>query len=223
MTESSPVARPDAPFPLDPRGWWFAVPGAAYEGIFTALGLHERVPVTLDEGADVEDRSWRGGALPVFVTPELDGWRLVFGNLDSAIGDDWDDWMATVRRLSAHCGEAQMFYEDEAGGSDLWVVAEHGRIRRRYALDSDPEWVGRPLPWEQLTEGGGEFDSGDADDDDADDEVPGPPGEAGVTEACARLSLDPSAIGPHTALRGHGWLALTAPGEGREALGPAAD
>ncbi|MDI3409164.1 hypothetical protein [Streptomyces cavernicola] len=205
----------ETPYPLDPRGWWFAVPGDAHEGIFEALGLHDRFPVTLYEGEDVERRPWRSGAVPVFVTPELDGWRLVFGNLDSAIGVDWDEWMDAVKRLSAHCGEAQMFFMDDVGGSDIWVVAERGRIRRRYAAESDPEWVGRPLPWEQLPASAAEFEEFDPDDE----EAAGVPGEAGAADACVHLSLDPTAIGPHTDVRGHGWLALTEPGVGHEGLG----
>ncbi|MGW1953317.1 hypothetical protein ACWCPI_11175 [Streptomyces sp. NPDC001920] len=201
----------EEPFPLDPRGWWFAVPGATYEGCFEALGLHDRFPVTLDEGADVEDLPFRGGALPTFVTPELDGWRLIFGNLVDLVGLDWDEWMGAVERLSAHCGQAQMFYEDSAAGSDVWVVAHRGRIRRRYAAEGCPEWTGDPLPEEELRVGEADFDP----------EVDGAfPNEdmAGVSPACGRLSVDPRDIGPATRMRGHGWLALHEPGVGHQQL-----
>ncbi|GHI10207.1 hypothetical protein AQI88_39565 [Streptomyces cellostaticus] len=192
----------DEPFPLDPRGWWYAVPGAMYEGLFEALGLHDRFPVTLDEGADVEDLPFRGDAVPTFVTPELDGWRLIFGNLADLVGLGWDEWMGAVERLSALCGEAQMFYEDPAGGADIWVVAQKGLIRRRYAAQSNPEWIGDPLPWEELGV------------DDADPNA----GTARVAHACGRLSVDPGEIGATTRVRGHGWLALSRPGIGHENL-----
>lgn len=188
----------DAPFPLDTRGWWYAVPGATYEGLFEALGLHDRFPVTLDEGADVEDLPFREGALPTFITPELDGWRLIFGNLPDLVGLDWDEWMGAVERLSSHCGEAQMFWEDSAGGSDVWVVAEKGRIRRLYAAEGSAEAIGDPLPWEEL---------------DADGES-----MTGVDDACGKLSVDPGAVGTTTRMRGHGWLALHQPGIGHENL-----
>jgi hypothetical protein len=201
----------EKPSRLEPRGWWYAVPGAAYEGVFEALELHDRFPVTLEEGADVEDMPWRRGALPVFITPELDGWRLIFGNLVDVIGYDWDEWMGAVERLSEHCGEAQMFFEDQAAGSDVWVVAEKGRIRRSYAAESDPEWVGEPLPWEDLR----------IDDEDFDpeyDEAEPNEGTARAAYACGRLSVDPTKIGPGTRMRGHGWLALHAPGVGYKDL-----
>lgn len=179
----------EEPFPLDPGGWWYAVPGETYEGLFDALGLHDRFPVTLYEGSGVEDLPWRRPALPTFVTPELDGWRLIFGNLPDVVGIDWDDWMGATERLSAACGQAQMFYEDSAGGSDVWVVAKKGVIHRRYAAENDPEWLGDP-----------------------DEEL------EGAAEACRHLSIDPTTLGPTTRMSGCGWLALTEPDVGHEGL-----
>lgn len=202
----------EEPSPLFLDSWWYAVPGERYEGLFTALDLHDRLPVTFDEGADVARLPHRPGAYPVFVTPELDGWRLIFGNLEDVVGVDWDEWMSAVERLSALCGEAQMFFEDDAGGSNVWVVAEQGRIRRRYTCDDDPEWVGEPLPWEELR----------VDDEHCDperDEVEPNEGTADAMTACAHLSVDPTRIGADTRIRGHGWLALSAPGVGHEDLG----
>lgn len=188
----------EEPGPLFSESWWYAVPGERYEGLFTALDLHDRFPVTLEEGADVGRLPSRRGAYPVFVTPELDGWRLIIGNLDVAVGVDWDEWMSALELLSAHCGEAQMFFEDGAGGSNVWALAEQGRIRRRYTREDDPEWVGEPLPWEDLS---------------VDDE-----GTADAVTASSHLSVDPNRISADTRVRGHGWLALSAPGVGHEDL-----
>ncbi|MBL1098028.1 hypothetical protein [Streptomyces coffeae] len=192
-------------------GWWYAVPGESYEGLFTALDLHDRVPVTFHEGMDVQRLRTHPGAVPVFITPELDGWRLIFGHLESVVGIEWEDMMGAVERLSAHCGEAQMFFEDMAGGANMWVVAEQGAIRRRYARESDPEWVGEPLPWEERW-----MDSEDFDPEY--DEAEPNEGTAGVATACGSLSVDPTRLGPDTEMRGHGWLALDAPGVGHRDL-----
>ncbi|MFF8846476.1 hypothetical protein ACF08N_27800 [Streptomyces sp. NPDC015127] len=201
-------------------GWWMAVPGASYEGVFEALGLHDRRPVTVAAGVQAaESQEIRvpgpdGADRTVgraFVTPELDGWRLVFGPFDLLVGDPWDGMIETVERVSVHCGQAQFFFLDDAGGSDVWIVAENGRVIRQYAAESDPEWEGDPLPWETLA----------VDDPDFDpeyDEAPPNAGTTGARSACAYLSVDPGEVGPDTEVRGHGWLALTAPGVGHGAF-----
>ncbi|MFI1766184.1 hypothetical protein ACH41H_29610 [Streptomyces sp. NPDC020800] len=201
-------------------GWWMAVPGASYEGVFEALDLHDRRPVTVTAGVQAaESQEIRlpgpdGAGHTVgraFVTPELDGWRLVFGPFDLLVGDPWDGMIETVERVSVHCGQAQFFFLDDAGGSDVWIVAENGRVIRQYAAESDPEWEGDPLPWETLA----------VDDPDFDpeyDEVPANAGTAGARSACGSLSVDPGEVGPGTAVRGHGWLALTASGVGHGAF-----
>ncbi|MET9959896.1 hypothetical protein ABZ128_12680 [Streptomyces sp. NPDC006326] len=201
-------------------GWWMAVPGASYEGVFEALGLHDRRPVTVAAGVQAaESQEIRvpgpdGAGLCVgraFVTPELNGWRLVFGPFDLLVGDPWDDMIETVERVSVHCGQAQFFFLDDAGGSDVWIVAEDGQVIRQYAAESDPEWEGDPLPWETLA----------VDDPDFDpeyDEAPPNAGTTGARSACGHLSVDPGEVGPDTGMRGHGWLAVTAPGVGHGAF-----
>ncbi|MFC9926020.1 hypothetical protein [Streptomyces sp. NPDC127190] len=195
-------------------GWWLAVPGASYEGLFEALGLHDRRPVTVAAGVEAaEGRHIRapgqdgaGQAVGrVFVTPELNGWRLVFGPFDLLVGDAWDGLIETVESVSARCGHAQLFFLDDAGGADVWMVAEDGRMIRRYAAESDPEWEGDPLPWETLAVDDPEYDP-------EYDEVPSNAGTTGARSACRYLSVDPGEVGPDTEVRGHGWLALTAPG-----------
>ncbi|MFF7358818.1 hypothetical protein ACFZA1_40360 [Streptomyces filipinensis] len=201
-------------------GWWMAVPGASYEGVFETLGLHDRRPVTVAagvqaaEGQETRIRGPNGAARTVgraFVTPELDGWRLVFGPFDLLVGDPWEDMIETVERVSVHCGQAQFFFLDDAGGSDVWIVAENGRVIRQYAAESDPEWEGDPLPWEALAVDDPDFDP-------ENDEAPPNAGTTGARSACAYLSVDPGEVGPDTEVRGHGWLALTAPAVGHGAF-----
>ncbi|MER8037995.1 hypothetical protein [Streptomyces hydrogenans] len=203
-------------------GWWMAVPAASYEGLFTALDLHDRRPVTCAAGEaavegreiQVPDAGEADGTKSVgrvFITPELDGWRLVFGPFDLLVGDFWDGMVETVERVSAHCGQAQFFFLDDAGGSDVWLVAENGGVVRQFAAESEPEWEGDPLPWETLAVDDPEYDP---DYDDA----PANAGTAGARSACAQLSVDPNLVGPGTEVRGHGWLALTAPGVGHGAF-----
>jgi hypothetical protein len=199
-------------------GWWLAVPGASYEGLFEVLGLHDRRPITITGGREASE----GGNDTVgltdhdgttrtvgraFITPELDGWRLVYGPLRLLLGKPWFDMIETVGRVSARCGRAHFFFLDEAGGSDVWVVAEEGRVIRQYTAYGDPEWEGDPLPWETLAVDDPEYDP-------AYDDYPPNAGTAGAETACGHLSVDPRKVGPDTRVRGHGWLALTEPDAG---------
>ncbi|MEU7116069.1 hypothetical protein [Streptomyces sp. NPDC046182] len=196
-------------------GWWMAVPGATYEGVFEALGLHDREPVTVSAGVEASEAR----EIPVpgpdgagrtvgraFITPEVNGWRLVFGPFDLLVGDPWDGMVETVERLSLHCGQAQFFFLDDAGGSDVWLVAQDGRVIRQYVAEGDPEWEGDPLPWETAAV------------DHPDDHAPSNAGTMGARSACRYLSVDPGEVGPETEMRGHGWLAVTEPGVGHGAF-----
>ncbi|MCX4763623.1 hypothetical protein OG562_22190 [Streptomyces sp. NBC_01275] len=212
---------PELPAPIL-SAWWLAVPGASYEGLFEALGLHDRRPITVRAGVEATEGSRalleltgsdgaRRTVGRVFVTPELDGWRLVYGPLRLLLGEPWDPWMESVERLSAHCGQAQFFFVDDHGGSDLWVVAEKGRVIRRYTAEDDPEWVGDPLPWETLATEDRYYDP-------EFDDWPANAGTDGAETACAHLSVDPGEVGADTRIRGHGWLALTEPDVGHGAF-----
>ncbi|MFF5933805.1 hypothetical protein [Streptomyces sp. NPDC012508] len=196
-------------------GWWMAVPGATYEGVFEALGLHDREPVTVSAGVEASETR----EIPVpgpdgagrtvgraFITPELNGWRLIFGQFDLLVGDPGDGMFETVERLSLHCGQAQFFFLDDAGGSDVWLVAQDGRMIRQYVAEGEPEWEGDPLPWETAAV------------DHPDDHAPSHAGTMGARSACRYLSVDPGEVGPETDMRGHGWLALTEPGVGHGAF-----
>ncbi|MFD9722535.1 hypothetical protein [Streptomyces sp. NPDC059072] len=49
---------PSAPSP-QLSGWWLAVPGASYEGLFGALDLHHRRPITCATGVEASGREIR--------------------------------------------------------------------------------------------------------------------------------------------------------------------
>lgn len=186
--------------------WWLAVPGATYEGVFEALGLHDPRPVTVEAGAvaamcaaipapSEEDPSRRVSR--AFVTPELDGWRLVFGQFPQLVGRDaWNGMTETVERVSAACGQAQLFFVDDAGGADFWFVAKDGRLSDLYTGEDD-------------------LDEEDEDEDDEEDYEAADDVTGGVREACGELSVDLDLVGVFdTVVRGHGWLAVTAPDVG---------
>ncbi|MFJ4499752.1 HEAT repeat domain-containing protein [Streptomyces sp. NPDC088864] len=224
----------DTPCSL-PDHQWLAVPGATYEGLFEAMGLHHRIPCTLSMGLSAMERDTaevtapdgtRRTAYRVFVTPELDGWRLVYA--DAPFPQSVGEFEDVLRRVSAACGEAQAFSQDEHSDSMLWAVALNGIPRRRYWRHMYPEWEGDLMDWEARLDDDAEDDPDDKEDDsdddceddldDLDDDASLATLECDVAVAARALSLHPVQVGPRTILRGHGWLATTDPETGHTAF-----
>ncbi|MGA4800073.1 HEAT repeat domain-containing protein [Streptomyces lavendulocolor] len=212
------VTEPDGVVHGDlPDHCWLAVPGETYEELFPAMGLHDRRPCTItmglsamgDDTATVtgEDGA-RRTAHRVFVTPELDGWRLVYA--DSLFHEEAWDHHDLVSRISARCGQAQFFYQDDHSDSMIWTLARGGEVHRGYWRYGEPEWTGEPMAWETPLTEGSPHDSGGPDHD----EDPGASREWAVENAARALSLLPGDAGEETRVRGHGWLAVTRPGIG---------
>lgn len=209
-----------------PQHFWMAVPGATYEGFFDALDLHDRVPCTMDMGLSADlrehvpyvDGDKEYVASRVFVTPELDGWRLVYGEtlLEMGYGPG-----QLVEMVSAKCGEAQIFYEDGHAGGLGWMMARDGDVVRGYWKHSDPEWTGDPLPWEDPVGLGFDLDEDEDEDEydlfeDEEGHEPNASGETGLVGPALNLSVLPGGASSFTDIRGHGWLAITAPGVGHD-------
>lgn len=200
-----------------PAECWIAVPHAEVADIVEALELHDARPVTTAMGVAAAvhhenslnlraDDSTETTSYRVFITPEFDGWRLVYGD-----GYLNDNWAHAVAQLSKRCREAHFYAVDEYNGAQVWWVAENGQDKRGYRTYGDPEWVGEPM----------EFERGlmqDTDDDEGD------PAEAeeyakGVRdpeEVASSISIQPTVVEALGKV-GHGWLAVTSPdvGHGR--------
>ncbi|MCN9244516.1 hypothetical protein NGF19_27665 [Streptomyces sp. RY43-2] len=214
----------DAPQRL-PDQRWLAVPGATYERLFDALGLHDRRPCTISMGLSAmehdetlvkgTDGNYRS-VYRVFITPELDGWRLVYA--DTPLWKMHWGVDELISRISAACGEAHYFLQDDHTDSTIWALALNGTVRRSYTRYGNPEWRGEPLDWERpLNEGPGEDDPDfdlDFDVDFDDGSEPNATQESSIDRVAGILSTDPAAVGAHTIMRGHGWLAITEEGIG---------
>lgn len=192
---------------------WVAIPAATYEGVFTALGLHDRIPATTSAGLSAVENDPDGPADPAaetpatvhrgFVTAEFSGWRLILGAPVTACADH-----EVLARLSAHCGQAHFYFRDCYDDCHSWAIAENGRVIRSYQTYGEPEWTGEPLPWEtpQTEDEGWEpglYEPNASLDSDA-------------GAVAHMVTVDPDAIDLDTPMRGHGWLAVTAPGIGHE-------
>lgn len=200
-----------------PAGSWLAVPRAEVEDTVGALGLHDPRPVTTAMGVSaavheensLEHHGADGTATTeyrVFITPEFDGWRLVYGS-------DYlnDNWAQAVEKLSARCREAHFYAVDDQNGARVWWVAENGQDKRGYRTYADPEWVGEPLEFER--------DLMQDEDDELYDPEEAEEYAEGVRdpeEAASWISIQPTAVEVLDRV-GHGWLAVTSPdvGHGR--------
>jgi hypothetical protein len=114
--------------------------------------------------------------------------------------------------LSRRFGVAHLYHLTEDGTA--WCIAEHGNIVR-YFCQGDPEQIGSPHPAEEgcsLPVSDEEEDSWDAPRHDAWlDQLEHRPLCFADTIA-ERASVDPSQLGPHIRVEGHGVLARTARG-----------
>ncbi|MFF8788040.1 hypothetical protein [Streptomyces sp. NPDC015125] len=196
--------------PGDLPAWsWVAVPRAEVQDIVRALGLHDARPVTTALGVSAAiheenslDHLSADGATTteyrVFITPEFDGWRLVYG------ADYLDDnWAQVIEKLSTRCREAHFYAVDEHNGARVWWVAENGQDKRGYRTYGDPEWVGEPMEFER--------DLMQDEDDELYDPEEAEEYAEGVRdpeEVASWISIQPTTVEVLDRV-GHGWLAVT--------------
>ncbi|HEY3501286.1 MAG TPA: HEAT repeat domain-containing protein [Actinocatenispora sp.] len=185
----------ETPEPFEPDGQWYAVPTADQPAVLDALDLSDPMPVTMRLGRAAASTGYVLGGRVAYVTPVLDGWTLVF----VWDGEFEDRTVALSRRFGA--AHAYLHWDDYHGSgfASGWCVAERGRIVRCYVHQDEAYEVGDPLPAEQ----GRLLPHHDA------------PYDADVCHTpsiAARISVDPTALGPHTRVSGQPVMALTADG-----------
>ncbi|MFI9503072.1 hypothetical protein [Nocardia sp. NPDC052566] len=174
-----PYAEPNGDF----FGDWIAVSTADQDALLDALGLVDSMPVTMRLGWAV-----CGTDGCAYLTPELDGWTLIFGY--RIPDDDMPDSLGTfLAELSRRFGAAQWYFHDYGAGG--WAMAERGVLIRHCFYGDAPDDVdefGPPHPAEV--------------DEALDGHALYPPAIA------ARASVDPTALGTHTRVRGHGRIGV---------------
>jgi len=130
-----------------PPARWLAIKSANPRAVQAALGLHNPMPCSWEEGlsATHEQR--------LFISPPVRGWVLVMGPNLPDPGEDVDKCYRFVMDLSRKLGHVQFFSVNRAVNHHAWVLAEAGAIHRAYA------WAGRTL-WNQGRKTRAEFDLG---------------------------------------------------------------
>ncbi|MBM2619251.1 HEAT repeat domain-containing protein [Actinoplanes sp. LDG1-06] len=194
----------------EPCGRWLALPTGDQAAVLEALGLSEPRPATMRLGRAAVESAGHGpgpeerrGAV-VFVSPELDGWTLVFGFWAGKWGDDGHEQEA-AGELSGRFGRAQAYWYDDQTGSSGWTVAEGGRVVRHYS-DEGEEPVGERLPVERTRLTFADLDELPPEEWPEDDDI------CSALTVAAAMSISPADLGPGTRVRGNGVLALTRAG-----------
>lgn len=142
--------RDEIPEPMHLCGSWYAIPACDEHEVFDAFGLSDPVPVTMKLGASAWNHDQHSDAHQtphvrhrrVYVSPALDGWRLIFGSASddlppdgragTADGLDHDLVKARCATLSARFGSARWYGMSCGDGWTGWCIAEHGEVVRYY-------------------------------------------------------------------------------------------
>ncbi|WP_186762680.1 HEAT repeat domain-containing protein [Lentzea tibetensis] len=189
-------------------GGWYALPTTDQAAVLKAFDLSDAVPVTMrlgaaawnnDQHASTRD-SPHAGCSRVYVSPDFEGWTLVFGR---PLDHDGKQVGTRCAELSRAFGAAHWYGMSCGDGWTAWCVAERGEVRRYYDAFASEDQVGEPLPVEEGLMPPHEYPE---DDDDRDD--------CWATTVAAEMSVDIASLAWDVGISGHGLLALT--GCGRE-------
>jgi hypothetical protein len=192
---------------------WVAVQTCDQGEVMSRLGVANPRQVSwargtelVDEIAHCEDRRLS----TVVVTPAIEGWTLV-------VGLCW--WVPLMRNhgpltdlckaLSGRFGKAQAYLYCEQGDGDAWMIAEDGRVIRRWIDEVPPFALGDPFGVErQFLDAYGipgkpedlNWEDGEEDEKLMDWIARGP--YCLARDIAAESSLDPTAIGPAAKVSG---------------------
>lgn len=144
------MGTPDAA-PLIRACWlsWLAVESTDQADVVKVLGLTDVRETTWADGVELIDEVAHDEEEPfstVVVTPPMLGWTLVVGPY---FGLPYLQQTVHItdlcRELSAHFGKAQLFFHSEQNDGEAWLIAEGGRILRRWISEYPELALGEPF------------------------------------------------------------------------------
>ncbi|MFM9706323.1 hypothetical protein [Streptomyces galilaeus] len=128
---------------------WLAVATVDQAELVKTLGLMDAREATWADGVELIDEVAHDEEEPfstVVVTPPMQGWTLVVGPY---FGLPYPQQTVHVtdlcRKLSAHFGKAQLFFHSEQNDGEAWLIAERGRILRRWISEYPELALGEPF------------------------------------------------------------------------------
>ncbi|MFJ9418401.1 HEAT repeat domain-containing protein [Streptomyces sp. NPDC101227] len=139
-----------------PSASWLAIPADQVPGAVRALRLHDLRPATLAMGVSAAYGDHRDSmpyrttdgkretAYRIFITPDMNGWRLIYGRMFIYENGGID----LAIQLSSACGQAHFYDIDDGNDSRAWWIAENGKTRRGYSNHWHSGGIGEPLPFE---------------------------------------------------------------------------
>ncbi|MEU2865791.1 hypothetical protein ACIQWL_48855 [Streptomyces mirabilis] len=128
---------------------WLAVATVDQAELVKTLGLMDARETTWADGVELIDEVAHEEEEPfstVVVTPPIQGWTLVVGPY---FGLPYPQQTVHVtdlcRELSAQFGKAQLFFHSEQNDGEAWLIAERGRILRRWVSEYPELALGEPF------------------------------------------------------------------------------
>jgi hypothetical protein len=210
----------DHPIALDDISW-LAVKCSKPEAIIRTLALADPVPATWQQGLNAvggdyfDDRPDWAELSRVFITPAVQGWRLVIGGWVAAgpirreRGDHRNIWRRVAgfcRRLSQEFGQAHAFTDQGRMDWFSWILARDGRVYRQMVFEDDQFLSNRGKPTVIEAQHRAEF-------------VPEEwlekwaPDSAVVSAIAGEVSVNPREFGEGTRSVGKGFIAVTSWGK----------
>jgi hypothetical protein len=179
----------DTPEPFGYKTAWLAISTDSAKEVVEELALKKVASCSWKQGVR---KAYGGDGL--FVTPSVQGWTLVVGDLPE-IGQP--DLRPMLERLSSRFGTAMYFGTHRVVEYHAWARAERGVLVRAFGfLGESGEYianVGARTPAEV------ELNVGLADEHRF-------PDEESVLKLAGKWSLDPREFGPNTRSSGAGWF-----------------
>ncbi|WP_162684321.1 hypothetical protein [Streptomyces populi] len=127
---------------------WLVVETVDQTEVVKALGLMDVRDTTWADGVELIDEVAHNEKKPfstVVITPPVQGWTLVVGPYFGLPYLSQTTHVTDLcRKLSALFGKAQLFFHSEQNDGEAWLIAERGRILRRWISEYPELALGEP-------------------------------------------------------------------------------
>jgi len=128
---------------------WLAVETADRAEVVRALGLTDVRETDWAAGVDLVDELAHEEEAPystVVVPPPMRGWTLAVGRYFGLPFPEQTHQVTDLcRNLSARFGKAQLYFHSEQNTGESWLIAEHGRVLRRWITEYPALALGEPF------------------------------------------------------------------------------